>query len=192
MNITLKILIVGDSGAGKTALIQRFVDNTFSDVGRADIRFDYKERTVCIDNLNIKLQIQRYSLQDTKQNPPSRGAHGFVIVFDLTDIISYNNAKIWLNEVERYGGPLFHRVILVGNKTDRCAYRMIDIEEARSFAQSLEIPYIETSSKTGDNVVNVFTMLAAEIYENSIKPKPVEEKPVLHVSCFQRMLQKFF
>ncbi len=202
MNITLKFLMVGDTGVGKTALIERLVDDTFSNSLRADIKFDYKERTVFIDNSIIKLQVwdylstncqrQQYPLRNIPQNPASRGAHGFVVVFDLTEQLSYNNAKLWLNEIERYGGPLFHRTILVGNKTDRYAHRMIDMDVAQKFAQSLGISYIETSCKTGDNVINAFTMLAVEIYENSMKPKPVEKEIVTHTSYFQKILRKFY
>lgn len=80
-----------------------------------------------------------------------RGAHGIIIVYDITDRESFDNVKQWLNEIDRYACENVNK-LLVGNKCDLESKRQVDFEEAKAFADERGIPFLETSAKNATNV----------------------------------------
>ena len=91
-----------------------------------------------------------------------RGAHGIIVVFDVTDLESFNNVKQWLHEIDRYASENVNK-LLVGNKCDLTSKRAVTTEQAKEFADSLGIEYLETSAKNATNVERAFTTMAAQI-----------------------------
>jgi Ras-related protein Rab-1A len=80
-----------------------------------------------------------------------RGAHGIIVVYDVTDAESFNNVKQWLNEIDRYACENVNK-LLVGNKCDLVQKKTVDFDTAKAFADKLDIPFLETSAKQGSNV----------------------------------------
>eukprot|EP01120_Amphizonella_sp_Union-15-10_P005738 TRINITY_DN1741_c0_g1_i3.p1 TRINITY_DN1741_c0_g1~~TRINITY_DN1741_c0_g1_i3.p1 ORF type:complete len:202 (+),score=40.46 TRINITY_DN1741_c0_g1_i3:55-660(+) len=159
-----KLLLIGDSGVGKSSLILRFADNTFTESFINTIGVDFKLRTIDIDNSKVKLQIFDTAGQERFRVFPSsfyRGTHGVIVVFDITKTDTFNNAVKWFQELERYAEDDV-KTLLVGNKTDLTP-REVNNEEARELADKLGIDYIETSAKTSTNVETAFTRLASII-----------------------------
>jgi len=93
------------------------------------------------------------------------------VVYDVTDMESYNNVKQWLNEIDRYACENVNK-LLVGNKCDMVAKKAVDYETAKDFADKLDIPFLETSAKNATNVEKAFLTMAAEI-KNTIANQPV-------------------
>jgi small GTP-binding protein len=91
-----------------------------------------------------------------------RGAHGIIVVYDVTDQDSFNNVKQWLNEIDRYASENVQK-LLVGNKCDMVSKKVVEYETAKQFADSLSITFLETSAKNAQNVEQAFLTMAAQI-----------------------------
>ncbi|WOL19261.1 Small GTPase superfamily [Canna indica] len=179
-----KLLLIGDSGVGKSCLLLRFADDSYLDSYISTIGVDFKIRTVEQDGKTIKLQIWDTAGQERFRTITSsyyRGAHGIIVVYDVTDQDSFNNVKQWLNEIDRYASENVNK-LLVGNKCDLTANKVVSYETAKAFADEIGIPFLETSAKNATNVEQAFMAMTASIKNrmasqpsmNSAKPPTVQ------------------
>lgn len=162
-----KLLLIGDSGVGKSCLLLRFADNTYTDSYISTIGVDFKIRTLDIDGKTVKLQIWDTAGQERFRTITSsyyRGAHGIIVVYDVTDKVSFNNVKQWLGEIDRYACQSVNK-LLVGNKADLTEKKVVDVNEAKEFADSLGISFLETSAKSSQNVEEAFLTMTKQIKE---------------------------
>jgi len=160
-----KLLLIGDSGVGKSSLLLRFSDNTYTESFISTIGVDFKIRTIELEGKVIKLQIWDTAGQEKFRTITSsyyRGAHGIIITYDVTDRESFDNVKNWIQEVSRYASESVNK-LLVGNKSDLEDKRAVNYDEGKELADSLGIPFIETSAKTAQNVEESFVKMAGEI-----------------------------
>ncbi|XP_028549781.1 ras-related protein RIC1 [Dendrobium catenatum] len=168
-----KLLLIGDSGVGKSCLLLRFADDSYLDSYISTIGVDFKIRTVEQDGKTIKLQIWDTAGQERFRTITSsyyRGAHGIIVVYDVTDQESFDNVKQWLNEIDRYASENVNK-LLVGNKCDRTANKVVSYETAKAFADEIGIPFMETSAKDATNVEHAFMFMAADI-KNRMASQP--------------------
>ncbi|CAJ0589389.1 hypothetical protein GCK32_003343 [Trichostrongylus colubriformis] len=160
-----KLLLIGDSGVGKSCLLLRFADDTYTESYISTIGVDFKIRTIELDGKTIKLQIWDTAGQERFRTITSsyyRGAHGIIVVYDITDQESFNNVKQWLQEIDRYACENVNK-LLVGNKCDLTAKRAVETQAAKEYADQLGIPFLETSAKSSTNVEQAFLTMASEI-----------------------------
>jgi Ras-related protein Rab-1A len=160
-----KLLLIGDSGVGKSCLLLRFADDTYTESYISTIGVDFKIRTVTIDGKIVKLQIWDTAGQERFRTITAsyyRGAHGIIVVYDVTDLDSFNNIKQWLGEIDRYASEQVDRLI-VGNKCDLVAKKAVDYATAKELADQLGISFIETSAKDATNVEQAFITMATTI-----------------------------
>jgi len=160
-----KLLLIGDSGVGKSCLLLRFADDTYTESYISTIGVDFKIRTIDLEGKTIKLQIWDTAGQERFRTITSsyyRGAHGIIVVYDVTDQVSFNNVKQWLQEIERYASDSVTK-LLVGNKCDLTTKKVVDKDAAKEFADSKGIPFLETSAKNSTNVESAFLTMAKEI-----------------------------
>ncbi|XP_005106429.2 ras-related protein Rab-1B [Aplysia californica] len=163
----LKLVLVGNTGVGKTCLLLRYTDNMFSETFITTIGVDFKIKTLDVEGGTAKLQLWDTAGQDRFKSIVSsfyRGADGLIVVYDLTDLDSYEALPRWLSEAERYGSPNCVRM-MVGNKVDMTAKRVVERQTAQAFADRLGMEYLETSAKNASNVQEAFTKLAHSILE---------------------------
>jgi len=164
-----KLLLIGDSGVGKTSLLLRFADNKFLDSFITTIGVDFKIKKLDVDGKVIKLQIWDTAGQEKFRTITSsyyRGAHGIIVVFDVTNRESFMHVKGWLSDIDRYAqGNVKVQKMLVGNKSD-LPNREVTFKEAKAFADGLGIKFCETSAKQSDNVMDAFQMMVNEIKHN--------------------------
>jgi len=163
--ILYKLLIIGDSGVGKSCLLLRFADDIFTDSFISTIGVDFKIKTVEIDCVKVKLQIWDTAGQERFRTITSsyyRGAHGIIVVYDVTEQKSFTNITKWLKEIDTFAGPQVQK-LLVGNKCDLESARTISTETGKELASKLNIPFVETSAKDSLNVENAFTIMAKDI-----------------------------
>ncbi|OEU09538.1 Rab1/RabD-family small GTPase [Fragilariopsis cylindrus CCMP1102] len=160
-----KLVLIGDSGVGKSCLLLRFADDAFTESYISTIGVDFRFRTVKIDNKTVKLQIWDTAGQERFRTITSayyRGADGIIMVFDVTSMESFDHVNDWLKEVNRYAAEGTVK-LLVGNKSDRTADRVVTEVQAKEFADELGIPFIETSAKSSKNVEEAFLTMAGEL-----------------------------
>ncbi|XP_044764230.1 ras-related protein Rab-35 [Coccinella septempunctata] len=152
-----KLLIIGDSGVGKSSLLLRFADNTFTGNYITTIGVDFKIKTINIDGQKVKLQIWDTAGQERFRTITStyyRGTHGVIVVYDVTNGESFANVKRWLHEIEQ-NCDVVNRV-LVGNKNDTPERKVVLTEDAQRFADTMNIQLFETSAKDNMNVEDMF------------------------------------
>jgi len=169
-----KLLLIGDSGVGKSCLLLRFADDTYTESYISTIGVDFKIRTIELNGKTIKLQIWDTAGQERFRTITSsyyRGAHGIIVVYDITDQVSFNNVKQWLQEIDRYACENVNK-LLVGNKSDLTNKRVVDHNTSKEFADSLGIPFLETSAKNATNVEQAFMTMAGEIKNRMAHSNP--------------------
>ena len=163
-----KVIMLGDVSVGKTAIVKRFVDNEFQSSYHCTVGVEYKIKSFKLDTtttVNLKIWDtcgeEKYR---TITRQYYRGSHGIVLVFDLTNKNSFDKLYGWLNDIKEYG-PKDACVMLVGNKTDVKERKKFLFEEGKKFGLANKMPYIETSAKTGSNVVSLFESLTRRMID---------------------------
>ncbi|RDX41020.1 GTP-binding protein ypt1 [Lentinus brumalis] len=163
-----KLLLIGDSGVGKSCLLLRFAEDAFTDSYLSTIGVDFKIRTIELDGRTVKLQIWDTAGQERFRTIAAayyRGAHGIIMVYDVTDAETFSNVKGWMQEIERYASETVKKLI-IGNKSDLVEKKVVEYSVAKEFADSLSIPFIETSAKNSTNVEEAFTMMAKTVKDD--------------------------
>jgi len=149
----------------KSSLLLRFSDNIFNESFLPTIGVDFKIRTFDLNNKTVKLQIWDTAGQERFKTITSsyyKGAHGIIMVYDITDKQSFRDIDNWLAEVEKHASENVNK-LLVGNKCDLEQNRQVSFEEGKAYAEQLGIKFIETSAKNSVNVDNAFFTMANEI-----------------------------
>eukprot|EP00029_Vermamoeba_vermiformis_P011761 TRINITY_DN6563_c0_g1_i1.p1 TRINITY_DN6563_c0_g1~~TRINITY_DN6563_c0_g1_i1.p1 ORF type:complete len:201 (-),score=43.65 TRINITY_DN6563_c0_g1_i1:100-702(-) len=168
-NSQFRILLLGDSGVGKTSLLLRFVDNSFTDAFINNIGGDYREKQVTVGKASCTLQIWDTAGQERFRQITSsfyRGAHGILVVFDLNNRESFDNLQRgWMKDIHKYSTTSVS-IILVGNKADTTQDRAVSLEDAKAYAEQMDIPYVETSAKSNTNVETTFMRLVESMLKN--------------------------
>jgi len=160
-----KIMLIGNSGTGKTSLLFRFCDDTYSDTYISTIGVDFKIKTLEIDNKIIKLQIWDTAGQERFKTIISsyyRGAHGIIIFFDLSDKKSFDDVESWMIERNKYCNRNIC-TLLVGTKSDIKNNDDFNINVINELCNKYDTSYIETSSKLNININNVFEKLCFKL-----------------------------
>eukprot|EP00053_Salpingoeca_punica_P003855 m.45580 g.45580 ORF g.45580 m.45580 type:complete len:206 (+) comp12459_c0_seq1:96-713(+) len=163
---TLKFIVVGDSGAGKSSLLVRFIDDTFDPDQGPTIGVDFKAKVVNVNGNKVKLTIWDTAGQDRFRTLTAsyyRGAHGAILVYDCNRRESFEHVQTWLNEVDVYATSPNMVKMLIGNKID--LDRAVSTEEGRRFAEEHSMLFIECSAKTKKGVQQAFEELAQKVLD---------------------------
>lgn len=159
------LLLIGDSEVGKSCLLSRYADGTYSEKDvYATICVDFKRKTIELEDKTIKLQILDTSGNERFQAITSsyyNGVHGIIVIYDVTNQESFSNVKLWLQKIQHAPGNQ-HR-LLVGNKCDLIPKKVVDYDAAKRFADEEDIQFFETSARNDTNVELVFKTMTAEI-----------------------------
>mmetsp|Transcript_37630 Transcript_37630/g.84094 ORF Transcript_37630/g.84094 Transcript_37630/m.84094 type:complete len:201 (-) Transcript_37630:123-725(-) len=185
-----KLVLIGDSGVGKSCLLLRFADNAFTDSYISTIGVDFRFRTVKVEKSTIKLQIWDTAGQERFRTITSayyRGADGIILVYDVTNQDSFTHIAEWLTEVNRYASEGTCK-LLVGNKSDR-PDRSVSIEEAGTYADQLGIPFLETSAKSAENVEQAFLTMATELIRRQRAAKATDAPPAVDLKAKKKSMK---
>ncbi|KAL7978072.1 hypothetical protein Chor_005059, partial [Crotalus horridus] len=166
-----KLLLIGDSGVGKTCLIIRFSEDSFSGTYISTIGIDFKIRTVEVEGKRIKLQVWDTAGQErfkTITTAYYRGAMGIILVYDITDEKSFENIQNWMKSIKENASAGVERLLL-GNKCDMEVKRKVSRDQAEKLCREHGIRFFETSAKSSLNVEEAFNTLARDILLRSIK-----------------------
>lgn len=166
----IKLLLIGDSGVGKSCCLLRFSEDSFTPSFITTIGIDFKIRTIELDGKRVKLQIWDTAGQErfrTITTAYYRGAMGILLVYDVTDERSFNNIRTWFSNVEQHATEGVNK-ILIGNKCDWEEKRAVSTERGQQLADELGIPFMEVSAKGNINIEKAFYSLAGDIKKRII------------------------
>ena len=179
-----KVLLIGNSDVGKSSLILRYVDQIWNDVFVPTIGVDFKVKSLEVDKKLVKMQIWDTAGQERFRNVISsyfKGAHGILLIYDITAKDSFKELENWLGEVERNANSQVLK-ILIGNKCDLEDRREISKDEGEAFAMRNGMQFMETSAKLNTNVNEAFEALAKIMVESSNKRNAINfEKKTIKV-----------
>ena len=174
----LKLVVVGDSGVGKTNLIKRFANNTFNSNSKATVGVEFLSKSFKINNRVFKIEIWDTAGQERYKSITAayyKGAKGALAVYDITSKISFENIDKWMLEIKEKSSKDL-KLMIIGNKSDLKDGRQVTNEEAMRKAQDTGIALMETSALDSTNVKEAFYDLLKEMYkEISAKIAKVEE-----------------
>lgn len=164
-DMQIKLLMIGDSGVGKTCLLLRYANDSFSPTFITTIGIDFKIKNIHLDNKRIKLQIWDTAGQErfrTITTSYFRGAQGILLVYDVSDRNSFIDIRNWFTQIQMHADVNVNK-ILIGNKCDCQDQRAISYEEGESLAKEYNIPFFETSAKQDINVEKSFITIATDV-----------------------------
>ncbi|OIR58790.1 MAG: Ras-related protein Rab-10 [Amphiamblys sp. WSBS2006] len=174
---TLKLLIIGDSGVGKSSILLRFCEDEFAPSFISTIGIDFKMCDLRVGESEVRLQIWDTAGQErfrTITTSYYRGAMGIVLVYDTTNEKSFANINNWLSNVEVYCSEDVP-MVLVGNKVDEDKKRRVQHGEGEELAQKIGVDFFETSAKTNTNIDELFAALSKKVLEKN--PLRKDEPP---------------
>eukprot|EP00035_Acanthoeca_spectabilis_P007695 m.140965 g.140965 ORF g.140965 m.140965 type:complete len:204 (+) comp14047_c0_seq1:137-748(+) len=164
---TFKFLVVGNSGVGKSCLLIRFIDDTFDEDQGPTIGVDFKSKIVDIQGNAVKLTIWDTAGQERFRTLTAsyyRGAHGVILVYDVSNRESFNDVTMWLNEVDVYATSDRLVKMLVANKIDK-PNPEVTTKEGLDFARDKNMLFIECSAKDRTGVKQAFDEVAQKILD---------------------------
>ena len=165
-----KILLLGDSSVGKTCFLKRYTENTFQDAYLSTIGLEFKYKLVTLeDGIIVKVQLWDTAGEErfrTIAKSYYKGAHGIVLIYDVTNRKTYENIRKWMNQIKDDSSSNIS-IILVANKIDcENEYRQVTKEEGKTLAKSNNLPIFEASAKDNINVEESFKYLIEKINQN--------------------------
>ncbi|XP_045599557.2 ras-related protein Rab-11B isoform X2 [Procambarus clarkii] len=166
LNYVGNIVLIGDSGVGKSNLLSRFTRNEFNLESKSTIGVEFATRSIEVDGKTIKAQIWDTAGQERYRAITSayyRGAVGALLVYDIAKLLTYTNVERWLKELRDHADQNIV-IMLVGNKSDLRHLRSVPTEEAKAFAEKEGLSFIETSALDSTNVETAFHNILTEIY----------------------------
>ncbi|KAK8603093.1 hypothetical protein V6N13_085290 [Hibiscus sabdariffa] len=161
-----KLVLIGDSGVGKSNLLSRFARNEFNLESKSTIGVEFATRSIRVDDKVVKAQIWDTAGQERYRAITSayyRGAVGALLVYDVTRHITFENVERWLKELRNHTDSNIV-IMLVGNKADLRHLRAVSTEDAKAFAEKENTYFMETSALESMNVENAFTEVLTQIY----------------------------
>ncbi|KAI1726869.1 ras family domain-containing protein [Ditylenchus destructor] len=166
-DVLFKLLLIGDSGVGKTCVLYRFSDDAFNATFISTIGIDFKIKTIELKGKKIKLQIWDTAGQErfhTITTSYYRGAMGIMLVYDITNAKSFDNIAKWLRNIDEHASEDVVKMLL-GNKCDMADRRVISKERGERIAIDHGIRFLETSAKANINIDKAFYDLAEAILD---------------------------
>ncbi|KAG7316321.1 hypothetical protein KOW79_019862 [Hemibagrus wyckioides] len=170
-DVLFRLLLLGDSGVGKTCLLCRFTDNAFHPSHISTIGVDFKMKTLEIDGIKVRIQIWDTAGQERYQTITKqyyRRAQGIFLVYDITSERSFQHIMKWASDVDEYAPEKVQKV-LIGNKSDEEHKRQVATEQGNKLAKAYGMDFFETSAFTNHNITESFTRLAELVLQANKK-----------------------
>jgi len=167
-----KLVLLGESAVGKSSLVLRFVKGQFLDYQESTIGAAFLTQTVCLNDTTVKFEIWDTAGQERYRSLAPmyyRGAQAAIVVYDITNVETFEKAKEWIKELQRQASPSII-IALAGNKADLSSKRKVEVGDAQAYADDNGILFMETSAKTAANVNEIFVAIAKKL------PKQAPEK----------------
>ena len=168
-DVLLKIAVLGDATVGKTNLVLRFTENTFSPNVAPTVGYDYKSKTITLTNSNKKAKLQIWDTAGQERfmalsKTVYQKVDGVMLVYDITRRPTFENILSWINRVKEFKSNF--PIIIIGNKIDKEDERQVTYEEGKNFGDEHKLKFFETSALNGVNVEEAFINFSNEVLDN--------------------------
>ena len=164
----IKLMVIGETRVGKTALIKKYTKNVFGGTYLTTVGIDFQEKIINVEEKSVKLQIWDTAGQERFRNIAKSYFHtsdGFLLVYDISCKDSFEKLNFWYEQI-KLNAPENTKCVVAGNKCDLEEKRQVNKNEGENFAKTYNIDFYETSAKDGINVDEVFQTLASEIMKD--------------------------
>ena len=166
-DMMVKVIIIGDSGVGKTNIMSKFLKNKFMEESKATVGVEFGSKLFDLNGHKIKAQIWDTAGQEKYKSITGayfKGSKGALVVYDITQKSTYESLEKWVNDLKSAGDPKI-TIILIGNKSDLEENRQVSKEQGEEKAKSFGCAFLETSALSGDNIDKAFNLMVKEIFE---------------------------
>jgi Ras-related protein Rab-8A len=165
----LKLLLVGDSGVGKTCVLLRYTNDSFKPTFITTIATDFKIKNLSFNKKRLKVQIWDMAGQErfrTITTSYFRGADVFMLVYDVTDRNSFYSIRNWIAQIKMHADVNKMKILIIGNKCDRDDCRSISWEEGNALAKEYKMDFFEVSAKTNYNITEAFSRICDNVMQS--------------------------
>ena len=172
-----KIIIIGDSGVGKSNILGRYLTNTFKQDTKSTVGVEFGSKKISVNGVNIKLQIWDTAGQERYRSITSayyKGSKGCFIVYDITSNQTFEDVEKWYEEINKSGDKGIS-IVLGGNKCDLEQERKVTVEMGEEKARNLNCPFFETSALNNTQIEKIFQVISEDIYSKSKNEKKDDE-----------------
>ncbi len=176
-DLHLKLLMLGDTGVGKTCLLLRYAYDSFSPTFITTIGIDFKIKHVQLGGHRCKLQIWDTAGQErfrTITQSYFKGANGVILVYDVTDRDTFVSIRHWVTQIKQHADQGVE-IVLIGNKSDKEQLRLVSGEEGLALAKEIGVKFFETSAKSNENVEEAFMSIASMTKDRAVEQ--IERRP---------------
>jgi small GTP-binding protein len=167
--IMVKVVLVGDSGVGKTNIMSKYLKNQFREDSKATVGVEFGSKQFTVENHQIKAQIWDTAGQERYKAITSayyKGAKGAFVVYDITRKNTFETVNKWVSDISAAADKKI-TLILIGNKNDLEDQRQVTKEMGEEKAKELGLAFMETSACSGENLDKAFQLMINEIYKKS-------------------------
>ena len=178
----IKVILIGDSGVGKTNIMSKFLKNQFLEDSKATVGVEFGSKLFIQQGHKIKAQIWDTAGQEKYKAITSayyKGSKGALVIYDITQKETFANIEKWVNDLKCKGDPKI-TIIIIGNKNDLEEKRQISKEQGEEKAKSFGCAFLETSAFSGDNIEKAFEMMVKEIYDKFTSDIGGDDEEELH------------
>ena len=166
-DMMIKVILIGDSGVGKTNIMSKFLKNQFMENSKATVGVEFGSKLFNHEGHKIKAQIWDTAGQEKYKAITGayyKGSKGALVVYDITRKETFATIEKWVNDLKTTGEPKI-TIIIIGNKSDLSDKRQVPKEQGEEKAKSFGCAFLETSAFSGDNIDKAFEIMVKEIYE---------------------------
>ena len=167
VDVMFKVVLVGDSGVGKTNILSKYIKNEFHEDSKSTIGVEFGSKQLKIEGHKIKAQIWDTAGQEKYKAITSayyKGAKGAFVVYDITRKETFNSVDRWINDLKTSADKNL-TIIMIGNKCDLEDQRQVSADQGEEKGKSYDVAFMETSAFSGENIDNDFGNLINEIYK---------------------------
>ncbi|EAR93958.1 small guanosine triphosphatase family Ras-related in brain (Rab) family protein (macronuclear) [Tetrahymena thermophila SB210] len=188
----IKLLILGDSGVGKTCFLVNYCKKSFTRIHLPTIGIDYEHKYEDVDGKHVKLQIWDTAGQErfkTITQNYYKGSMGIILAYSVTDPNTFKNIADWMKQISERADPSV-KIVIIATKIDMKDQRKVSTQEGEELAQKYGVKFFETSALEGTNVIEAFKCIASQALQTIQASSPINNFKIIQKPVIQSKKQE--